>query len=129
MLKSELNLNTFCVRDADGNCDTEATKAKFAAFLAEYSTSVKADNDTIRTHIDEVFDMDGNSVKEALPLGYVVNNVVGKLKLDGSVESFNQAVERVEAFIKGSGLYVSKKGPKGGLSRVKQPAKDETKAA
>ncbi len=130
MLESTMNLNTFSVRDEAGNVDVEKTTAKFAAFLVEFSASVKADNDTIKTLIDNVYSMPGNKDKECLPLGYVVNNVVGKLELDGSVEAFNLATERVESFIKESGLFGSKKGPKGGLHRiVKDAPKTETVAA
>lgn len=130
MLESTVNLNTFCVRDESGNCDVLKTSEKFAMHLREYAASVKADNETIRTLIDSVYDMPGNSNKETLPITYVVNQVTGKLDMDGSVEAFNLATERVEAFIKGSGLYGSKKGPKGGLFRVGSVApKAETKAA
>lgn len=130
MLNANINVNVFSVKDADGNCDVEATKAKFAAYLVEYSTSVKADNDTIKTLIDSVFDQAGNKDKECLPLQYVINNVVGKLDAGESVDAFNMAVERVGSFIKESGLFASKKGPKGGLHRLAAVApKAEEKAA
>jgi len=130
MLNSELNLNTFCVRDVAGNCDVEATSAKFAAFLAEYSASVKADNETISTLIDSVYNMPGNHTKKTLPKPYVVNQVVGMLGAD-SPEAFSLATERVSAYIKESGRFVSTKGPTGGLARkdVSEPAKSETVAA
>lgn len=130
MLNSELNLNTFCVRDESGNCNVEATAAKFSAFLTEYATSVKADNETISVLIDSVYDAPGNKGKKNLPFQYVLNQTVGKLDSDGTPESFKMVVERVTAYIKESGRFESTKGPNGGLARkVSEPAKSETEAA
>ena len=129
MLNSELNLNTFCVRDESGNCDVEATAAKFSAFLTEYATSVKADNETISALIDSVYEMPGNSSKKNLSKPYVVNQVVFLLGITEQKE-FSIAVERVSAYIKESGRFESTKGPNGGLARKNlEPAKSETKAA
>ncbi len=119
MLESTVNLNTFSIRDEAGNVDVEKTAAKFSAYLVTFSASVKADNETIRTLIDAVYSMPGNSDKECLPVTYIVGNVANKLKVDDSLAAFDVATERVESFIKESGLFGSRKGPKGGLFRVK----------
>src|SRR5260221_5003746 len=130
MLNSELNLNTFCVRDEAGNCDVAQTAEKFATFLQEYAASVKADNETISAFIDSVYDMAGNKGKKTLPKPYVVNQVVGMLGAD-SPEAFSLATERVSAYIKESGRFVSTKGPNGGFARkdASEPPQTETVAA
>ncbi len=130
MLDSTLNLNTFCVRDTAGNCDVEATMVKMQAFLSEYATSVKADNETINGLILAVFARPGNHVKECLKASYVVSQVVGELTRDDqSEESFDLATARVKSYIESSGLFASKKGPTGGLMIIGRVIPKAEKAA
>ncbi len=126
MLNATFNMNTDVVRDESGNVDVEKTTAKFAAVLVEFSASVKADNDTIRHWIDKVYDMQGNNDKKCLPVTYLIHQVVGKLGAGDTQAAFDLALERVQSFIKDSGLFGSVKGPKGGLFRKYAPEAAKT---
>ncbi len=110
-IETELNLNTFCVRDESGNCDVEKTVAKFSAALEVFAQHTKGDNETIMLAVEAVYEENQTDI---LPKPYVVNSVCNRL---GAVkkDAFTLQSERTENLLKGHPAFVSIKGPNGGL--------------
>ncbi len=114
-IETELNLNVFCVRDESGNCDVEATVAKFMAALEVFAQHTKGDNESIMLAIADVYEK--NKI-DILPKPFVINSVCAILGAV-SLDAHKMQYERVENLLKSNPLFVSGgKGRSGGLRFV-----------
>lgn len=117
-----VNLATFATRTENGSIDIDATLNNLRAHLETYQASLDNDQDTILDAINKVYDRFPHA---SIGMAALSSAVAGELNVP--YDMYTTVAKRVQECVKNnSTLFVQKKGPGGGTSRVK---KTEEKAA
>ena len=87
------------VQGADGTVDVEQTLAVAADAINEYKVKRETETDTIRTHLDAVFDtLRENGTRANMP--FIVSSVLQRLNVAAMPAAYKTLEARVQQFIR-----------------------------